>query len=138
MTMFYAMVNIASVNSFKLYLCYRCNSVLTRLQFVKQLAFELVEPHIRRRLRQTNIRADLKKTTIVSLAKERFLKRTVMTDCQRERLAVFVLMKRNERPNKNVLNVEIQFAWNAQEKYVSTTQNKFQAQNHIYYFVWTL
>lgn len=70
MEVFYAMVKIASLNCFILYLCYRRNPVLTRFKFVKELAFELVEPHIRRRLQIPNIQADLKKTILYVLGEE--------------------------------------------------------------------
>lgn len=60
LAVFYTTINVASVNSFILYTCFSDNPILSRFKFVKQLAKELIEPHLHRRLAIPNIRRDVK------------------------------------------------------------------------------
>lgn len=62
MAVFYRLLNIASINSFILYMCYKYTKMLTRFDFTKQLAMVMVEPLLRRRLMVPNIRRDTKET----------------------------------------------------------------------------
>lgn len=61
LVVYYMLLNASSVNAFILYLCFRQNPLISRFQFVKQLAMALIEPHLRRRLNIPNLRRDVKR-----------------------------------------------------------------------------
>lgn len=60
MAVFYRLLNIGSINSFILYMCYKDTTMMTRFQFTKELAKMLIEPHLRQGLTVPNIRRDTK------------------------------------------------------------------------------
>jgi len=49
LAIFYRMLNIGSVNSFILYMSYQNSPLLVRFEFIKQLSFELMKPHLQKR-----------------------------------------------------------------------------------------
>lgn len=50
LAVFYRMVNIASINSFIMYLSYRDSPLMKRFEFIKRLGADMIEPHLRQRL----------------------------------------------------------------------------------------
>lgn len=60
LAVFYRMVNIASVNTFIMYLSYRDSPSISRFDFLKKLAMDLIEPHMRRRLLAPSLTKDIK------------------------------------------------------------------------------
>lgn len=60
LAVFYRMLNIASTNSYILYMSYTGSPMITRFQFVKDLAMDLVTQHLRRRLEIPNLRRTVK------------------------------------------------------------------------------
>lgn len=60
LAIFYRILNVCSVNSFIIFLCYTGSPVTTRFSFIKELSKELIEPHLRRRLAIPNIPCDIK------------------------------------------------------------------------------
>lgn len=61
LVIFYRLVNIVSVNSFIVYLCYTTDTKVTRFGFIKTLAKELILPHLRKRITEVaNLPRDLK------------------------------------------------------------------------------
>lgn len=60
MAVFYAVLDIASVNSFVLYQSYRDNENIQRLQFIKTLSKQLVENHLNRRLANQQLPRELR------------------------------------------------------------------------------
>jgi hypothetical protein len=63
LAMFYRMVNIGSVNSFIVYMSYKNVPIMTRFEYLKQLAYELIAPHLRQRLTDTvNLPRELKQS----------------------------------------------------------------------------
>ena len=60
LAVFYTLLNIASINSFILYLCYLETPAITRFQFIKDLAHTLVVPHLQRRFQVPNLRREVK------------------------------------------------------------------------------
>lgn len=59
LAVFYRLLNIVSVNSYILFMSYSGSPVITRFQFVKDLAISLVTPHLRRRLEIPNLRREV-------------------------------------------------------------------------------
>lgn len=57
---FYRMLNIGSVNSFIIFMSYKDSPILTRFDFIKQLSFELIKPHLQRRFSIPSIQRTLK------------------------------------------------------------------------------
>lgn len=64
---FYIILNVCSVNSFIIFLCYTESPVTTRFSFIKELSKELIEPHLRRRLAIPNIPRDIKEVITMAL-----------------------------------------------------------------------
>lgn len=60
MAIFFRMVDISSVNSYLLHQSYRDNPKLTRYNFIKQLAMQLVKPEMERRLQNTHITREVR------------------------------------------------------------------------------
>lgn len=86
LSVFYRMVNIGSVNSYIIYLSYRNSPVITRFQYTKNLARDLVEPLWRQRLAIANLPRDIKAT----IKKE-------LGEADQERAAGFLTDKLNKR-----------------------------------------
>lgn len=53
LAVFYRMLNIGCVNSFIAYLSYKDSPLMKRFDFIKQLGYELIAPHLQRRLQDT-------------------------------------------------------------------------------------
>lgn len=53
---FYTILNIASVNSFILFMCFKENPIITRLKFVNELAMALITPYLENRIKTPNLR----------------------------------------------------------------------------------
>lgn len=62
MAVFYRLLNIGSINSFILYMCFKDTKMMTRFEFTKELGKMLVEPLLRRRLTVPNVRRETKET----------------------------------------------------------------------------
>nr|CAH7719842.1 unnamed protein product [Callosobruchus chinensis] len=60
MAVFYRLLDIASSNSFVLYSAHEKNEEMSRLTFVKQLARELVLPHLERRYHNQRLPYELR------------------------------------------------------------------------------
>lgn len=60
LAIFYAVLNIASVNAFVLYGSYAQSPKTTRTTFIKNLARQLVEPHLNRRLANSKLPRELR------------------------------------------------------------------------------
>lgn len=60
LAIFYRILNVCSVNSFMIFLCYTGSPVSTRFSFIKELSKELIEPLLRRRLAIPKIPCDIK------------------------------------------------------------------------------
>lgn len=60
LAMFYRMLNIGSVNSFILYLSYQNSPIQTRFEFIKQLSFDLIKPHLQKRYSLPSLQRTLK------------------------------------------------------------------------------
>lgn len=50
LTVFYRLLNVASVNSFIVYMSYAQTPIINKFDFIKGLANELIVPHLRKRL----------------------------------------------------------------------------------------
>lgn len=66
LAMFYRLINIGSVNSFIVYMSYTGTVQMTRFDFIKELAHELIVPHLRRRIEDIpnlprNLQVDIRK-----------------------------------------------------------------------------
>jgi hypothetical protein len=59
--LFYAILNISSVNSQVIHYCFRDNDKQPRLTFIKNLSRALVEPHLKRRLYNERLPRELRK-----------------------------------------------------------------------------
>lgn len=70
LAVFYRMVNIASVNSYILYLSYRNAPVINRFTFIKELAMNLIEPHLKRRLETPNLPRQIRSFIVSTLAQD--------------------------------------------------------------------
>lgn len=64
LAVFFRLLNIASINSCILYLCYKDSQMVTRFQFIKDLAKTLIEPHLRKRLQVPNLRRDTREAIL--------------------------------------------------------------------------
>lgn len=61
LAVFYRLINIASVNSFIVFMSYSRVMTTTRFDFIKSLASELIAPHLQRRIAEVaNLPRDLK------------------------------------------------------------------------------
>lgn len=61
LAMFYRLINIASCNSFIVYMSYSGTTMMSRFEFIKMLAHDLIVPHLRRRVEDVpNLPRDLK------------------------------------------------------------------------------
>lgn len=62
LAIFYRILNIASVNTFIAYMSYKETPMMTRFDFVKQLAYDLIVPHLKRRLANPSLQRGLKES----------------------------------------------------------------------------
>lgn len=60
MAIFYRLLDISSVNSFVLHNSFKNNTILSRSDFMKKLAFELVKPELERRYENTCILREIR------------------------------------------------------------------------------
>lgn len=82
--LFYAILNIASVNAFVIHYSFRGNAKVERLQFQKNLSRALVEPHMRNRLHNQYLPRELK-VLIGGILKEDVPREKVRTGEKRKR-----------------------------------------------------
>lgn len=99
--LFYAILNISSVNSFVIYYSFRDSEKLSRPKFQKNLSRSLVEPHLRRRLYNLNLPRELKKM-IGGILKEEVPRQEVRVGEKRKRCEL--CPKGKDRKTKFVCN----------------------------------
>lgn len=60
LAVFYQMLDVSCVNAFILYISFRGNPLVTRFLFIHELAMQLIQPHMVRRLDQPNLPRDIR------------------------------------------------------------------------------
>lgn len=62
MAIFYRLLNIGTVNSYIMFLCFKNSPDMTRFQFIKELGYELITPHLQARLTSYSLPRELRVT----------------------------------------------------------------------------
>lgn len=62
MAIFYRLLNIGTVNCYVMYLCFKGNPDMTRFNFIKELGYELIGPHLQARLISYSLPRELRVT----------------------------------------------------------------------------
>lgn len=70
LAIFYRLLSIGTVNSFIMYMSFKDIPDMTRFDFIKMLGFELIVPHLRTRLTNTNLPRELRSTIHKVIEKE--------------------------------------------------------------------
>lgn len=70
LAVFYRLVNVCSVNTFIMYLCYKDSPVISRYDFLKRLSLELMKPHLQKRLTIQNLPRQTKEVIKMALKQE--------------------------------------------------------------------
>ncbi|XP_015376737.1 PREDICTED: uncharacterized protein LOC107171020 [Diuraphis noxia] len=76
LAIFYRLLDISSVNSYVLYNSFKNNETMTRADYLKSLAFELVSPELERRFENTRISREIRSGIGRVLGKSKHLKDT--------------------------------------------------------------
>ena len=122
LAVFHRLLNIASSNSFILYLCYLETPAIKRFQFIKDLAHTLVEPHLQRRFQIPNLRREVKFciAKILALNEDQPVhpEGIPCDKMAKKRYAESVPLSRKEKPSTSVSDAPTIFAWSAAKKYV--------------------
>lgn len=125
LAIFYRMLNVCSVNSFILFLCYTGTPITTRFSFIKELSKELIEPHLRRRLAIPNMPRDIKEVILERLLEKKDISSQMesqTTDCRRGKTVASVLTQNKGKQTMLASNVLDQFVLNAAGKCAQNVQ----------------
>lgn len=98
MAIFFHLLDISSVNSFVLYNSFKNNTILSRSDYMKRLAFELVKPELERRYENTCILQEIRFSIGRVLGVSKNLKETPIYEgkLEKKKLAVYAHLKKKK------------------------------------------